>query len=446
MESADGGTCNTLDGNNTFEFLAVFVPSSNSSAWHDRSTAWFATFYLLLVLFGILFLAFSMACVFLLVKRHIVQRFRVRTFIAIDLALITMGVSRTLFLVLDPWGQSGFCTHYACIVVSRLLGSLAFPSLTASYTLVFITLWISARLRLGTTWIQKLKVLIPLCFIHFGVAILFEIIAALPFLPPRVVVGMLIACEGIFSLWGFLVCLLFGIAGSRLLRTVKESAKSSSMICKDSPNMNRHDLIDKSKFQRAGSNVRSGSNIRLRKLVRGQQKKSIRKVTLITYITVSLGMLYSILSIVSLVLMILEVIGGCTGTINGQKQHPGVWLLIRCLFFVLELSMGLLLTYAISDYTPLVNFLKKVARCSCQDEEDSGYPAKTPSSLVNSCNGMSTASTLAKNSLKRNLAGFNNVQVQDNHSPKTPLEFSCHSPSPLKVSLSLNGGEVVTPG
>ena len=177
------GECHTLEGNTTFEVLSVFVPSDNSFAWHDRSEAWFVMFYMLLVLFGLLFLAFSLVCVFLLVRKHIVQRFRVRTFISIDLALITLGISRTLFLVLDPWGQSGFCKHYACIVVSRLLGSLAFPGLTASYTLVLITLWISARIRpRGKSWIQKLKVLVPLCFIHFGVAILFEIIAALPFL------------------------------------------------------------------------------------------------------------------------------------------------------------------------------------------------------------------------------------------------------------------------
>ena len=442
------GECHTLEENTTFEVLSVFIPSNNSSAWHDRSNAWFVMFYIFLLLFGLLFLAFSLVCVFLLVRRHIVQRFRVRTFIAIDLALITLGISRTLFLVLDPWGQSGFCKHYTCIVVSRLLGSLAFPGLTASYTLVFITLWISARIRpRGKSWIQKLKVLVPLCFVHFGVAILFEIIVALPSLPPKVVVCMLIACEGIFSIWGFVVCLLFGIAGSRLLRTVKKSDKSSSIICKDSPNVNRYDLIDKSKFQQRGSSARFTSNIKMRSKVaaRGQQRMSKRKVTLITYITVALWILYSVLGLVNLVLGILEVFGGCAGMIGGQKQHPGVWLLMRCLSFTLELSMGVLLTYAISDYTPLINFLMKIAKCSCQDEENSGFAAKDQSSLVNSCDGLSSVSSVAKNSIRRNLAAFSNDQVEDNHSKKTPLQFSCDSPSPLKVSLSVNG-EVLIPG
>ena len=162
------------------------------------------------------------------------QRFRVRTFITIDLALITLGISRTLFLILDPWGQSGFCKHYACIVVSRLLGSLAFPGLTASYTLVFITLWISARIRLrGKSWIQKLKVLVPLCFIHFGVAILFEIIVALPFLPPKVVAYHVKQYSPSGAFWSAYCLVLLGpgfcALSKRALRVVPSSARTRQM-------------------------------------------------------------------------------------------------------------------------------------------------------------------------------------------------------------------------
>ncbi len=432
--------CEVQPGNSTFEVLSVLVPST-SPVWHPRSDGWFVVFYVVLVIFGVLFLGFALACMFLLIKRHLVQRFKVRTFIAIDLALMTLGISRSLFILLDPWGQSGFCTHQACVIISRLLGSLGFPSLTASYTLVFITLWISARIRLGTSWIQKLKILIPLCFLHYGVAILFEIVAALPFRTPLVVVSFLVACEAIFSLWGFLVCLLFGIAGFRLLRTVKKSAKSSSIICKDSPNVNRHDLIDKAKFQNSGKHARSATNRRLRKIVRGQQKKSIRKVTLITYITVVLGMLYSVLSIVNLVLMVLTIFEGCVGTISGRKQHPALWMTLKCLAFILELSMGVLLTYAISDYTPLVKFLKMILTCSLEDCNSSAL-AKDES-LVNSCEP-SVSSSMGKNSLPRNLPGFS-VAVEDSFSQRTPRNFPCKSPSPLGVSVMANG-DAFTPG
>ena len=341
-----------------FQILSVLIPS-NSSAWHRRTYSWFAAFYVLMVIYCVIFLSIALACVFLLIKRHLVQRFRVRTFIVIDLALITLGVSRILFILLDPWDQLGFCNHLACIIISRLLESLAFPSLTASYTLVFITLWLSARIDLGRSWIQRLKVLIPLCFVHYGVAIFFEIIAVLPFKQPLVIILILIACEVIFCILGFLVCLLFMIAGFRLLRTLKKTAKRSSVICKDTPSMNRLDLINKFESYKNGSTTQSRCQVRQMKVIRGQQRRTIRKVTLITFITVFLGMIYSILRISNVVMITLSIFEGCLGMIGNTRQHPGLWLAIRCIVFTLESSMAVLLTYAISDYTPLINLLKK---------------------------------------------------------------------------------------
>lgn len=425
-----------LSNVSTFQVLSVLVPS-NSSAWHVRKDSWFAFFYLLMSVYWLLFLGLVLACVVLLVKRHLAQRFRVRTFIAIDVALIILGTSRALFLLLDPWGQQGFCNHLACVIISRLLGALAFPSLTASYTLVFITLWISARIHLGTSWIQRLKILIPLCFVHYGVAIVFEIIAALPLNQPLAVVLILVACEAIFSLWGFLVCLLFMVAGFRLLRTVKKTAKSSSMICRDSPNMNRHDLIEKYKFQTKSSDARRQSNVRLRKIVRGQQRKSIRKVTLITYITVFLGMIYSILSLFNLVIILLSIYDGCIGKIRDKRQHPELWLTIRCIFFTLEISMAVLLTYAISDYTPLINFLKKIFMCKKGDPSFSPKIEDTTASVSTDAN----TSSLANNSLQRTLTDPKSSMRHDGYSPNTPREYNLQvskPPSPLSVSFNVN--------
>ena len=80
--------------------------------------------------------------------------------------------------------------------------------------------------------------------------------------------------------------------------------------------------------------------------------------------------------------------------------------------------MGMLLTYAISDYTPLINFLMKIAKCSCRDEENSCFAAKDQSSLVNYCNGLNSMSSVAKNSLRRNLAG--RVKKKQRISSHTP--------------------------
>jgi len=158
-ETGTNSCLTELTNLSTLKVLSMLRPS-DSPHWDQRTQWWYAFFYLLIIIYGILFLSFSIFCLLILTKRHLAQRFQVRTSIAIDLALIVLGCSRFLFLLLDPWGQLGFCTHFACTVLSRLLGSLGFPSLTASYTLVFLTLWISARIQLGRTWVKRFRRLV----------------------------------------------------------------------------------------------------------------------------------------------------------------------------------------------------------------------------------------------------------------------------------------------
>lgn len=352
--------CEPLETNGTvYSIFALVVPSDREN-WVQRTDAYWAFFYIMLVVFGLLYLCLALGCILLLAKRHLAQRFRVRTFIAIDLALMVLGFSRVLFFIVDPWGQSGFCNHYACIVVSRLIGALSFPSLTASYTLVLITLWSSARMQIGRTCIQRLKVLIPLCFIHYGVAIAFEILGSIPTGNSVIVIILLIVCESVFSIWGFLVCFSFLISGHRLLKTVEKSVRSSSIICKDSPNITRHQLIEKSKFQNQVKNgrKRTQSTLKLKHMLREKHQRAVRKVSLITYISVLLGMLYSMVTFVNLTLLCLSLFYGCPGYLGYHtQQHPGVWLTLRYITFVLELLLAVLLTYSISDYQPILNLL-----------------------------------------------------------------------------------------
>lgn len=441
--------CSVDFSNETAISIVFLLVPSNSSYWRERTEAWYAFFYLLIIIYSVLFLAFAITCVLLLSKRHLAQRFRVRTFIAIDLALITLGLSRFFFLLLDPWEQLGFCTHYACTVISRLLGALGFPSLTASYTLVFLTLWISARLRLGRSWVQRLKVLIPLCCIHYVVAIAVEIVLLIPIKNSVVVLSLLVSCEAIFSIWGLIVCALFLFAGFRLLKTLRESARKSSVICKDSPNINRHDLIEKSKFKETNiENLkkRSLTTMRLKQKLKSQQKQALRKVTLITYVTVSLGITYSILSITSLILVIFGLFDGCPGELRDSQMLPEVWLFFKYMFFTIEICMALLLTYAINDYAPLINAFIRVLSCQCGPEvEDTDVPnsiaARKMEYIVNrptisARNNKIDSSSLSSVSDAKypSTSDEQEEKFSDNHFPANSVPKT----SPLVVSFSPN--------
>lgn len=355
-DTGSGNDCRSLSNVTPHEALALIVP--NEDNWKVRTATWYILFDFTLALYGLLFAALASAALIVLCKRHLTARFKVHTFVAIDISLLTLGVSRVLFLSLDPWGQNGYFTCRGCVIVSRLIASLAFPSLTSSYTLVFITLWFSARIQLGPLWIQKLKVLVPLCFMHYVVAIVLEVIGSFG-LPSYPIVIILIACEAIFAVWGFLVCISFMIAGIRLLDTIKQSARTSSVVCRDSPNLTRHDLVVK----KESPALRYRSKTYYKSKAQEKHRRAVRKIARITYMTASLAMLYSFIIITNLILICLNLFDDCTGYIGDEKPHPEVWLVLQILVLTLELLLGALLTYSIADYRPVIRFLRQILHC-----------------------------------------------------------------------------------
>ena len=355
---------NCSELNSTTQALGLVVP--NDENWNERTAAWYVTFDIMLVLFGLLNIGLAVFALMSLCKRRSTARFKkVRTFIAIDSALLTLGVSRALFVSLDPWGQNGYFTCQGCVIFSRLVSSLAFPSLTASYTLLFITLWVSAKMHLGSLMIQKLKVLVPLCFLHYIVAIVFEIIITLP-LPPYPIVILVIICEGIFSLWGIVLSITFMVAGVRLLHVVKVSARSSSMVCRDSTKLSRHDPSKKQEEKAAP--MRHRQRIDSRNEAQEKHRRAVNKIARITYLTASLAIFYSALIIVNLVFLCLNLFDGCPGKIGNDKLSPELWLILRFLQLTIEQLLAALLSYSNTDYRAFKPFLKRVYNCTKKAE------------------------------------------------------------------------------
>ena len=357
INNATKNVCRELSNFTKDEAMSLLAP--NDDVWGKRSNAWYVFFDLTVAVYILLFIILAFAALIMLFKRHLVARFKVRTFVAIDLALLTLGISRALFLSLDPWGQNGYFTCTGCTILSRLIASLTFPSLTASYTLVFITLWISAkRMQPGSLWIQKLKVIVPLCFVHYAVAVSLEVIATLQ-LPAYHIIITLIFCEAVFAVWGICVSIAFMMAGTRLLKMVKRSARTSSVVCKDSPHMTRHDLIIKKETPTQYRRTRTPSRYKEQE----KHRRAVRKITLITYFTASLSTLYSVLVMINLTYTSVNLFHQCAGNIADAKPHPELWLIFHISMLTVELLLGILLTYSIVDYYPAVVFLRTILKC-----------------------------------------------------------------------------------
>lgn len=394
-----------LENITVYDVFGLITPGNKSTAWSERDVTFFVFFYVCLVVFGLLFLSLATLSAFLLWKRHLVQRFVVRTFIAIDVALIVLGVSRFLFYLLDPWGQSGYCVNYGCTVVSRLLGALVFPSLTASYTLVFTTLWVSAKMQIGRSWVQKYRVFMPICFVHYFVAIVFEIVAAIP-LPgqPALVTYLLFGCESVFSLWGVIVCVTFIVAGKRLLRTIAIAVKKSSVVCRDTPTLRRHELVNSNNDtapRKTAVDVpvmrrRTQTTLKLKHMVEKRQRRAIRKVVLITYATAIIAIVYSMFNFVLLVLNSVILFNTqCPGYLPvggaGKSLNPGIWLFLQYCGSTIELLLGVLLVYAINDTQPIIKLLRSLVNTSCEccrssaTDGSSSSPVNRASPTTTSC-------------------------------------------------------------
>lgn len=346
--------------------MQALLPNCENGSWTSINVAWIAAFYVHTSVFSVLFLLLGIACIVFLCKRHLAQRFKARTFVAIDVALAILGFSKVLFYILDPWGVSGYCTHMACMVISRLLFAVGFPSLTATYTLVFLTLWHSAQMRLGRACVQQWRVIIPLCFIHYIVAIVFELIGAFGGIYP--ILFLLISCEVVFALWGLFVCATFLVAGIRLLRSVGKSARQSSIVSRDIVTLDK--------------NSRSRSTMRLKQ--KKQHKQAIRKVAIVTYTAAILGALYSLLNLVSLIMLCLTLFGECPSINDQPSQSADLWLALKYVGTGLELCMAVLLLYSINDIRPVVVFFQYIVYyiiyCGHISDENSGL-AKRRSKL-----------------------------------------------------------------
>ena len=353
-------SCLELMNDSVLEILVALSPNCERGAWTPISSEWLAFFYVKVVSFSLLFLLLGIVCVVMVFKRHIAQRFKAKTFIAIDVSLSILGFSRFLLYLLDPYNISGYC-GMDCMVVSRLLFALGFPSLTAAYTLVFLTLWYSAKMRLGRNCIQHWKIIIPLCFIHYFVAVVVEGIGAFG---SYSLVFLLLSCEAVFSLWGLFVCVTFLFAGCRLLHSIKRSARQTSVVSRDIAPANTED--DPNKDLRS----RTYRVMRMKRQMKRHHKQAIRKITIITNITAILGGCYSVLTLIQLVMVSLQLFGPCPDEESGQYHTSSdIWLALKYLGTIIEFLLGLLLVYSVNDIRPFLKWFTECFSTSSVDKE-----------------------------------------------------------------------------
>ena len=336
--------------------ILSFLAPADEQAWEERSILWNLGFKIFIGIFAFLFLFIGIHVVLLIIRRECV-RLKTKTFFAVYTCIAILCFSRFLALVLDPFGILGFISNHfdRWIIISRLLAALGFPSLVASYTMVFLTLLKIANASIQKQWYQKWKYVIPLAVVPYGVAVFGELIALVAPYPALI---SILVCEALFTLWGAAISLTYLFAGIRLLRTVNKQQRrtmrrSLNLQVHNMEYIERREVFINEEYQRR------------RKGTQG----TTRKIAIITYATAIFGMLYSFASAVKLILLSLFVYDSCFG-FTGERGNSVAWLIMTIVLTTLEIPLIVNMIYSITDVKAVVTTMKRFLNCQCSAQED----------------------------------------------------------------------------
>ena len=334
---------NITGGRQPWQILAFLTPTDRNF-WEGRNEAWDSAFKVYTGVFSFMYLVIGLMAVMLIIKKECI-RLPAKTFFAVYTAIAILGFSRGIFLALDPFAIIGFIRNRfdQWIIVSRFLASFGFPSLVASYTLLFLTLLRITKTNPGTQWYQYWKFVIPVVVTPYVVALAAETIGHVASYPALLAV---VICEGLFSLWGLIICVTFLFAGMRLLRELSNRERrtirrSTSMSQRGTFARRASEQFTQQEFERHHNRIR----------------RTTRKITIITYGTAVLGIVYSLVSVATLTMVCLFVFRDCIG-FRGARANSVFWLVLQVTARISEILLVMVMLYSITDASIIVNFLK----------------------------------------------------------------------------------------
>lgn len=170
------------------------------------------------VAFGLLAVIFLVA----LIQAKKKARFGRKPYVlAINALLLTLALSRAIYLLLDPYGskQNGVKLKKW---LAGLLYNIAFPCLTSAFCLILYVFLGVAKLQLVSKRLQNARLFVAIISFHFTLIIIAEICVILA---PEVADIILIICHLFFIIWGFALCVSFIYGGLKLICSINKVSK-----------------------------------------------------------------------------------------------------------------------------------------------------------------------------------------------------------------------------
>ncbi|XP_020613512.1 proline-rich transmembrane protein 4-like [Orbicella faveolata] len=145
--------------------------------------------------------------------------------VAINSLLVILGVTRALFMFLDPYesGENGLhCPHW----LVTLFYGIAFPCLTSSFSLIHLAFLEVANVHIGPSKLQSVPFLGGVITSHFVLVIIAETTTA----TNAKLTPLLIVCQSFFILWGFLLSVSFTYSGLKVILSSEKVQRQLEMI------------------------------------------------------------------------------------------------------------------------------------------------------------------------------------------------------------------------
>lgn len=133
--------------------------------------------------------------------------------VAINALLMAQGMTRALFLFLDPY-ESRTNGLKVPSWLTNLLYGITFPCLTSSFCLIHLAFVEVSKVQIGSKKLQSVSFLSVVITIHFGVVVTAETVTALR----ADLTPLIIVCQSLFILWGFLLSTSFIYSGLKVIQ------------------------------------------------------------------------------------------------------------------------------------------------------------------------------------------------------------------------------------
>lgn len=190
--------------------------------WKEARELWGIAWEFHWIGFGLAFSALAITSSIALVRANKKKRFGRKPYvIAINSLLLILGVTRALYLLIDPYEskQNGIKMPKW---FAQFLFNVAFPCLTSSFGLIFLVFLRVAKLQLVSERLKNARYLVGIILFHFAIVLVADIAAAIDYSNVHI---LFIICQLFFIIWGLLLSATFIYSGLKVIYRAKNVEK-----------------------------------------------------------------------------------------------------------------------------------------------------------------------------------------------------------------------------